>query len=235
MKNTDTRLRKLYLIKLLQFFVVYVAVDATFGMFYYYISLHDPKALLTQNDVFHHFQENTFQSLKRELKNTEYKKAAYDAEIAKNGGIYNISIKCSSRPFIPRYDYQMIGTFRDYFTCSPSSISFLKTEIQGFHEEPVKELAKEKAIEEVRTIFAGLNAQIEFFKNKLNKFEENIDQEIANLTIIDCLYFSTISMTTTGFGDIVPGKSYVRVFVIFQSLISLLLIVVVLNQTIRNI
>jgi len=50
-------------------------------------------------------------------------------------------------------------------------------------------------------------------------------------TYRDFLYFSTVTQTTVGYGDILPNSSIVRTFVMLQILIGYLIIAVFINMT----
>lgn len=53
-------------------------------------------------------------------------------------------------------------------------------------------------------------------------------------TIIDCVYFSTITMATVGYGDIFPLSPMAKILTIVQILLSFVLIVVVLGWVIGH-
>ena len=44
-------------------------------------------------------------------------------------------------------------------------------------------------------------------------------------SIIDFIYFSFVTVTTVGYGDIVPRHTFVRVLVLFQVLFAIILVI----------
>ncbi|MGA3286138.1 MAG: potassium channel family protein [Bacteroidota bacterium] len=50
----------------------------------------------------------------------------------------------------------------------------------------------------------------------------------------DFLYFSTITQTTVGYGDILPNRTLVRILVMLQLLITSVLLIVVLNSVLQK-
>ncbi len=58
-----------------------------------------------------------------------------------------------------------------------------------------------------------------------------LTQELASvLTPLDFIYFSLITMSTLGYGDILPNSVFVRGLVILQVLTGMFLVVVVVNE-----
>jgi len=77
--------------------------------------------------------------------------------------------------------------------------------------------------------FRNIGQVVRYLENRIEELKkENSSQEpIASeyiLTFSDFLYFSTVTQTTLGYGDIVPGSNRVRRLVTFQILIALLLL-----------
>jgi hypothetical protein len=61
-------------------------------------------------------------------------------------------------------------------------------------------------------------------ENSLVDYWEQIpERNIPYIKFSDFIYFSLISATTTGFGDIIPNSPYIRIFVSFEILICLFL------------
>jgi uncharacterized membrane protein len=55
-----------------------------------------------------------------------------------------------------------------------------------------------------------------------------------NVSVIDFIYFSFITVTTVGYGDIVPRHTFVRALVLFQVLFSVVLILRISSATSRS-
>lgn len=51
----------------------------------------------------------------------------------------------------------------------------------------------------------------------------------ANMTLLDALYFSTITVTTTGYGDLTPSSSFTRAFVMIESVSGVIIAGLFLN------
>lgn len=78
----------------------------------------------------------------------------------------------------------------------------------------------------VRQILKYLNRKV----GELEREVEKIRTKTATLfTYIDFLYFSLISQTTVGYGDILPNSRSIRVMVAAQIIIAYLFLIVVIN------
>lgn len=58
--------------------------------------------------------------------------------------------------------------------------------------------------------------------------------EVEKLKWLDSLYFSVITLTTVGYGDIVPTTDAAKIFTIFYVLIGISLIAGVANYLLRH-
>ncbi|MBT8419372.1 MAG: potassium channel family protein, partial [Gammaproteobacteria bacterium] len=65
------------------------------------------------------------------------------------------------------------------------------------------------------------------------RFESASDRHPEVWSYFDFLYFSTITQTTVGYGDILPNSTTIRMFVMSQALIGLVLFVVVINLSVN--
>lgn len=74
-------------------------------------------------------------------------------------------------------------------------------------------------------ILAPLRLQFEKNFQALKSEEDaNKRDRIEQWTYLDCFYFSAITQTTVGYGDILPNRSVVRMFVVGQVLAGLVLL-----------
>lgn len=73
-------------------------------------------------------------------------------------------------------------------------------------------------------------AQLESEAANLREFLAGIDNSTSRLwSLMDFVYFSTITQTTVGYGDILPNSSLIRALVAIQILIGYALLVVAVN------
>lgn len=83
-------------------------------------------------------------------------------------------------------------------------------------------LVKEKTIllEKIQSLISNLQSR------RLGEIKtvNDILSLNSNLSFIDFLYFSTITLTTTGYGDIVPNSTLVRKIVILQTIFGVMFI-----------
>lgn len=70
-----------------------------------------------------------------------------------------------------------------------------------------------------------------FFRQQLGL---NENQELIT-TYIDSLYFSTITLTTLGFGDITPATQMGRLFVAVQGIVGFVLFAILASMIFRKI
>lgn len=70
---------------------------------------------------------------------------------------------------------------------------------------------------------------IKYFQDENKKILNTIDSVKYNLTFIDFIYFSVISQTSTGYGDILPNKTSIRIIVSSQILLGLYLLAIAIN------
>jgi hypothetical protein len=66
---------------------------------------------------------------------------------------------------------------------------------------------------------------------KIEKRKATLDSTTPDIwNMIDFLYFSTITQTTVGYGDMLPNSTSVRLAVMIQVLLGLLFVGIVINM-----
>ena len=84
--------------------------------------------------------------------------------------------------------------------------------------------------QEPKVTCVTLMNRIEKERNKLADKISTLGMEIPDVwSFWDFLYFSAITQTTVGYGDILPNSTPVRILVIFQVLVGYAMLIVVLN------
>ena len=87
--------------------------------------------------------------------------------------------------------------------------------------------SNEKELQEiVGRVLSRLESQLKSFSRRSERWDL---RHPTVWTYIDFLYFSTITQTTVGYGDILPNSTIVRIFVMSQALLGIALLVVVIN------
>ena len=88
-------------------------------------------------------------------------------------------------------------------------------------------------------ILKGVPDALRIIDNQLEKaYDRWNDFEIGKSTVwsfIDFLYFSTITQTTVGYGDILPNSTIVRSLVASQAILTQALVLVVLNIVVASV
>jgi len=59
-------------------------------------------------------------------------------------------------------------------------------------------------------------------------------RHLEGLSWVDGLYFSVVSLTTVGYGDITPQTAAGKVFVVFYLLVGIAIVAALLNTVLRN-
>jgi len=67
------------------------------------------------------------------------------------------------------------------------------------------------------------------------EFLKQVEDENLNYSYWDFLYFSVVTATTLGYGDILPNVTYVRVIVAIQTIVGVILIGVFVSQKFKEI
>lgn len=113
--------------------------------------------------------------------------------------------------------------------CSEPYIQHIQENIQ---QEP--QSGKSKKILECRSVLArlipkiGSEIKIEKESTKLDPVSEK-ENNLPKFTLLDSIYFTTYTITTTGYGDIIPNSSYAKFITIILNIFELTFIVLVVN------
>jgi hypothetical protein len=97
----------------------------------------------------------------------------------------------------------------------------------------IKSFNKENFAKIIKDFVKICSSKSESIKEKIYELEKQRTTVRDNSSYvwgyIDFIYFSTITQTTVGYGDILPNSRFVRILVIFQILFGYFLIAVLLN------
>jgi len=97
-------------------------------------------------------------------------------------------------------------------------------------------IANPKDLNECRM---SVETLLNFYNNEfiaINKKIESISTSTPDIwNYIDFLYFSTITQSTIGYGDILPNSTTVRLLVVIQTIISSMILIIFLNNVILNV
>jgi voltage-gated potassium channel Kch len=78
--------------------------------------------------------------------------------------------------------------------------------------------------------FVSLIKESRYFFNSDVEELKKISNGFRSYSLIDYMYFSTITITTTGYGDILPNSTRVRCLVMIESIIGVILIGLFINS-----
>lgn len=80
-----------------------------------------------------------------------------------------------------------------------------------------------------------LNNEIGELRGDLNNiWRESYKIRVSKLNFLDFIYFSLITATTTGYGDITPNNRIIRFVVIFQIVISLIIFALFIDNIVKH-
>lgn len=71
-----------------------------------------------------------------------------------------------------------------------------------------------------------ISSSVNFLDNDISIIDKYERQNKFKYSLIDFLYFSAVTITTLGYGDILPNSSIIRCLVMFETLIGMILIAV---------
>jgi hypothetical protein len=99
-----------------------------------------------------------------------------------------------------------------------------------------RHIAADRALEEAPTVAedATTRALIEAEVDSLAGLSSRLRSRlVSTLSPMDFIYFSFITMTTLGYGDIVPNSTFVRGLVVLEAMLGIFLLVVVVNDVLQ--
>jgi hypothetical protein len=111
---------------------------------------------------------------------------------------------------------------------SKTGIETTYVEMTGWRKIPI---ARSEAIRAVEDVFGALNAKME----RLRKRSKLVSvSPVRSWSYLDFLYFSTVTQTTLGYGDILPNSTTVRMVVTIQIVVGLAVLGVLINIVLRR-
>lgn len=109
-------------------------------------------------------------------------------------------------------------------------IEALEDRIEGLEQRIAADRALEEAPGGDGTSRVVIEAEIDSLTGAASKLTGEL---VATLSPLDFIYFSFITMTTLGYGDIVPNSTFVRGLVILEAMFGIFLLVVVVNDVLQ--
>jgi len=97
-------------------------------------------------------------------------------------------------------------------------------------------ISADRALEETPAVAgdstgtARIEAEVDFLAGLSSELKREL---VSTLSPIDFIYFSFITMTTLGYGDILPNSTFVRALVILEALLGIFMLVVVVNDVLQ--
>lgn len=97
-------------------------------------------------------------------------------------------------------------------------------------------ITADRSLEETPAVAkdTAARARVEAEVDSLAGLSSELKRELVSaLSPVDFIYFSFITMTTLGYGDILPNSTFVRGLVILQVMVGIFLLVVVVNDVLQ--
>jgi len=230
-------------------FFVYIIIILLFARLYYWLYKKDPgsfafntEVLKKQSTSFKLRANNAIEKKKRELKVLEDLQAAMDTPA---GEIVRIDrwYQRRKRSALTLDDRKYI--FETYTTASaegaPPRVNY-DMEIQWKNKDLIEVYRLPSDIGLVPDNLVQGKLLVKNWKeqitNQIDKFEQQLrtlESQPADVwTFFDFMYFSLISQTTVGYGDMLPNSTSVRMLVTTQVLTGYAMLVIVLNVALSH-
>jgi len=247
--------------KLLIFFLIYIIVIYLYAWRYYRIYKHDSNSFLfnaiikkkqiavlkkeaaTKLNMVNNFipylstLNEIFNSNEIKIKTTDnwYLNDQTSEIIIDNLNFkfYTDAMKGPRPTLNPTYRLQI--TPIDKIKKETSNFSKTENELIRTYIIPNKIALIPKNLNEGRGLVENWYNEILLHKNKYNNRLKTLSESSPNIwKFLDFLYFSLITQTTVGYGDILPNCTHVRTIVMFQVAIGYIMLIVVLNIILSN-
>lgn len=232
---------------LLVVFATYVGFILIFSVVYYVIYRRYPRAFAFNADVLRS-QSETFKAdtekailkilneldilkhLIEQLQNRE-NRVPFEAQLLEEGVVVTPQYKCH----ITLVTVRAAGP-----VATPNVQRFTDLRVEDTDENRVVKIRRDEHIKNFSDNLRSYRGAIQLFSDDLEKALKEHRRRLSTLsgdspevwTYLDFLYFSTITQTTVGYGDILPNSTRVRVIVILQILVGLLIVGFVINYVV---
>jgi hypothetical protein len=222
-------------VDLLYCFAGYIGSIVAFGLLYHRLYLKVPNRFLFAQDI-----ASTQRSTVRETKTARLAQAAF----ARSALMEARPIIGSDAASITSGFYRVAtlttpagATLRLVALTGPPAggirgVVFTYVDVTGHEHDfgAIDGKVPPRNMQEFEALIAMRVAQLESEEANLKKFLAGLDNSTSTLwNIMDFVYFSTITQTTVGYGDILPNSSLIRLLVATQILIGYALLVVAVN------
>lgn len=222
-------------VDLLNCFAGYIGSIVAFGVLYHRLYLKVPTRFLFAQDI-----ASTQRSTVREMKTARLAQAAF----ARSALMEARPIVGSDAASITSGFYRVAtvttpdgSTLRLVALTGPPAggirgVVFTYVDVTGHEHDfgTIDGQVPPRNMPEFEALVTMRIAQLESEAANLKEFLAGIDNSTSRLwSLMDFVYFSTITQTTVGYGDILPNSSLIRSLVALQILIGYALLVVAVN------
>lgn len=232
-------------------FVLYLATILAFGFLYRSIHNRSPQSFAFQSDILdtknaelrgqtlHDIQAtelvlNEFKQLQTTLASTTQVPKANDSHY----GWESFSF------FVDKYEFMFDispfpqvddGTTRNMiYVLMPGKVERWGPTKEGLVDEPIELSNRYKKPYQIEAYQEMTRTLIAQFQDRLKQKQEYLHNLANNApdywSYWDFVYFSAITQTTVGYGDILPNSTLVRLVVTVQILLSMFILIVALNM-----